>query len=130
MPRYRLPRTRERRARQRATASSSTRHGFVALNMRSRLIHPVDQRWHPADFRFSFELLTELLGNPNRWLVLRVNDTDHMVASHLVERVLQQESSSLRSKPSSLEFRRDSPTDLETRPPFRIRKSYSSDESP
>src|SRR5881392_3777887 len=89
-------------------------------------VYSVDECWHSFNFCPAFQLFTEPLRDSDRRLVFGMYHADYMVPAHLVESVLQQESSALGGESFSLKLRCDRPADFETWPPFRIRKSDSS----
>src|SRR6266480_2724800 len=88
-------------------------------------VYSVDKCRHSTNFSPSLQLFTEPLRNSDRRLVFGMDHADDMVPAHLVESVLQQESSALGCESSSLKLRRDRPADFETRPTFRIGKPDS-----
>src|SRR5258705_10303534 len=94
----------------------------------SRLINPVDERRHSADFRAALQLLPQSLGDSERRCVVGMDDADHVISAHLIEGVLQEKPAAFRRESFSLKSRGDRPAYLESGPVFGIREPDPADE--
>src|SRR5436305_7122873 len=97
----------------------------ICCTARAPLIaaYPVDERLRAEQLRPAFQTLPQALGNTNGREVVGMYETDDAVAPQHLERELKRAPRGLCREPTPPELSTQNPTQLEPRPPLRVKES-------